>query len=50
VSWLAGVTGELLDDIRAAMVADVTTALQPYTDDNGVTFPMEAQLAVAHSS
>jgi ubiquinone/menaquinone biosynthesis C-methylase UbiE len=50
VSWLAGVTGELQDDIRAALIADVTSALHLYTDDEGVAFPMEAHVAVAHRS
>ena len=35
------------DDARAALVAHVTSALKPYTDDDGVSIPDEINLATA---
>lgn len=49
VSWLAGVTGELTDNVRDGLVTEVTEALQPYIDDEGLIFPMETQIVVAQT-
>lgn len=49
VSWLAGVTGELDDSIRAAIIADLHKDLADHLDDEGLVFPMETYLAVARA-
>lgn len=46
-SPLAGVFVALRPDARDALVADVTNALMPYTDDTGVIFPIESLTVVA---
>jgi ubiquinone/menaquinone biosynthesis C-methylase UbiE len=47
VSWLAGVTGELEEDKRIALIQEIRTALIDYLDDDGLVFPMEAYVACA---
>jgi SAM-dependent methyltransferase len=47
-SPLAGPIGALTDDVRAALIRDLSEALRAYTDDDGVVFPAETHLAVAH--
>ena len=46
-SPLAGVFAGLSPATRDALVADVTDALAPYTDDAGVIIPIESQTVVA---
>jgi hypothetical protein len=46
-SPLAGPIGALKDDVRSALIRDVSEALRTYTDDNGIVFPTETYLAVA---
>lgn len=46
-SPLAGVFAALDPAARDALVADVTDALTPYTDDDGVIFPIESQTVIA---
>lgn len=46
-SPLSGVFAALGADGRRAMAADVTAALAPYTDDDGVTFPIESHTVTA---
>jgi hypothetical protein len=46
-SPLAGVFAALSPDARKALVADVTEALQPCTDDAGVIIPIESQTVLA---
>ena len=45
---MAGQVAALDDETRAAMFADITIALQPYTDDDGLAAPMECHVATAH--
>lgn len=47
-SPLAGVFASLDASTREAMVNDVTEALLPYTDDEGVIIPIESHTVVAH--
>lgn len=46
-SPLASVFAALDGAARAALVADVTSALAPYTDDTGVIIPIESQTVLA---
>lgn len=46
-SPLAGIFAALSADARDGLVADVTEALMPYTDDAGVIFPIESLTVVA---
>jgi len=46
-SPLAGVFAALGPASRDALVADVADALTPYTDDDGVIFPIESQTVIA---
>lgn len=46
-SPLGDVVGRLDPDVEAALVDDVTTALLPHTDDEGVVFPFEAIVLTA---
>lgn len=48
VSWLAGVTGEIPQATRMALIGDLNVALENYLDDNGLTFPMETYLVRAN--
>lgn len=41
--------GGLSDQVFAAVVEDVTSALRDYLTHDGLTFPMEAHLATAHA-
>lgn len=47
-SPLAGPIGALRDDAREALIRDLGQALRTYTDDDGIVFPAETYLAVAH--
>jgi hypothetical protein len=47
-SPLAGLIGTLSDDAREALIRDLGQALRTYTDDEGIVFPAETYLAVAH--
>jgi ubiquinone/menaquinone biosynthesis C-methylase UbiE len=47
-SPLAGLIGALRDDAREALIRDLGQALRTYTDDDGIVFPAETYLAVAH--
>ncbi len=38
----------LKDDVRTTLIRDVGEALRTYTDDDGIVFPAETYLAVAH--
>jgi ubiquinone/menaquinone biosynthesis C-methylase UbiE len=46
-SPLAGPLSELAEDRMHAMMADLEAALEPFTDDPGVTFPMQTYLVQA---
>lgn len=46
-SPLAGPLGSVSSDVRTALLADLGEALEPYTDDHGVVFPIETYVAVA---
>ena len=46
-SPLAGPVAQADEESRAALIAEVTTALQPYVSDEGLTFPLETNQAVA---
>jgi SAM-dependent methyltransferase len=46
-SPLSGHVAPVDDGARAALVHDVTAAMQPYVDDEGVAFPIQAHVAVA---
>jgi hypothetical protein len=46
-SPLAGVFAALDPATRDALVVDVTQALSPYTDDDGIVFPIESQTVIA---
>ncbi len=46
-SPLAGPIGALRDDVRTALIQDVSEALRTYTDDDGIVFPTESYLTVA---
>jgi SAM-dependent methyltransferase len=47
-SPLARTIGAFSDDVRAALIRDLGQALRTYTDDDGIVFPAETYLAVAH--
>lgn len=47
-SPLASPIGTLSDDTREALIRDLGQALRTYTDDDGIVFPTETYLAVAH--
>jgi ubiquinone/menaquinone biosynthesis C-methylase UbiE len=47
-SPLAGPIRALSDDVREALIQDLGQALRTYTDDDGIVFPTETYLAVAH--
>jgi SAM-dependent methyltransferase len=47
-SPLAGLIGALRDDACEALIRDLGQALRTYTDDEGIVFPAETYLAVAH--
>ncbi len=47
-SPLAGPIGALSEDAREALIRDLGQALRTYTDDDGIVFPAETHLAVAH--
>jgi hypothetical protein len=46
---MAGQVAALDDATRTAMFDEITTALQPYTDDDGLAAPMECHVVTAHS-
>jgi hypothetical protein len=46
---VAAEVAALREEARTALVRDVRTALQSYIEDNGVAFPSEANLVVAHT-
>jgi len=46
---VAAEVAALREDARTALVRDVRTALLSYREDNGVAFPSEANLVVAHT-
>lgn len=46
-SPLAAPLSQLSDEVRAALISDIATALRSYRDDDGVAFPIEAHVAVA---
>lgn len=45
--WLLEPLGALDEGGRRALVGDYTAAMDPYTDDEGILFPLEAHVAVA---
>ena len=47
-SPLAGLIGALSDDVREALIGDLSQTLRTYTDDDGIVFPAETYLGVAH--
>jgi len=47
-SPLARSIGALSEDAREALIRDLGEALRTYTDDDGIVFPAETYLAVAH--
>ncbi|MGH2713213.1 MAG: methyltransferase type 11, partial [Thermoleophilaceae bacterium] len=46
-SPLAGPLSALTDESRKALVRDLTDALRPHADDDGVSFPMETHVVTA---
>jgi len=44
---VAGTLAALDAAAEAALLTDMTTTLQPYTDDDGLAVPMEAHVAMA---
>ena len=44
---LAGLLAQVDEAKRTALLADVSAALQPYIDDNGLAFPIESQIIMA---
>lgn len=44
---LANAVSKLSDDTRAALVAALRTGFEPYTDPDGLAFPMEAHVVLA---
>jgi SAM-dependent methyltransferase len=46
---LAGVVARVDDNARAALITEVSGVLQSYVDPEGLAFPIEAHLAVAHT-
>ncbi len=47
-SPLAGPIEALRDDVREALIRDLREALRTYADDDGIIFPAETYLALAH--
>jgi SAM-dependent methyltransferase len=47
-SPLAGPVSQVDDNARAALLEDFSGAMHAYRDDDGLAFPIEAYLAVAH--
>jgi SAM-dependent methyltransferase len=47
-SPLAGQIRALSSDVRKALIGDLREALREYTDDEGIVFPSETYLVVAH--
>jgi ubiquinone/menaquinone biosynthesis C-methylase UbiE len=47
-SPLAEVITSMPDETRAALIRDVSASLAPHTDDQGVSFPIEAYFVTAH--
>lgn len=45
--WLVEPLGALDDDARRALAEDYAAAMSPYTDDEGIVFPLESHVAVA---
>lgn len=45
--WLVEPFLSLGDDARQALTDDYTTTMRPYTDNEGIIFPLEAHVAVA---
>lgn len=48
-SPLAAALASQAPAVREALVRDVETALRPFTDDDGVTFPLETFVAIARA-
>jgi len=48
-SPIAAEVAALSEEARTALVRDVRTALLSYREDNGVAFPSDANLVVAHT-
>jgi len=46
LAWMASVN-QADDSTRANVVTEITTKLQPYVDDDGLTFPIEARVLTA---
>jgi hypothetical protein len=46
---LAGAVAQVDDATHTALIAEVSAALRPYVDTEGLAFPIEAHLAVAHT-
>jgi hypothetical protein len=46
---MADAVATLGGDARVALLEDVQIALRPYRDRDGLAFPMESHLAVAHT-
>jgi len=46
---LAGIVAQANDNARAALIAEVSATLKSYVDHQGLTFPIEAHLAVAYA-
>lgn len=44
---LADLLAQVEEARRTALLADVSAALQPYIDDNGLAFPIESQIIIA---
>lgn len=47
-SPLAGPLGSMSPSVRTALLADLESGLETYTDDRGVVFPIETHLVVGH--
>ena len=47
-SPLATHVAEVSDADRDEMIREVNTAMQPYVNDEGLAFPVEGHIAVAH--
>jgi hypothetical protein len=51
VGWLTSLAThvvEVSDAERDEMIREVNTAMQPYVNDEGLAFPVEGHIAVAH--
>jgi hypothetical protein len=44
---LAELLAQVEEVRRTALLADVSVALQPYIDGNGLAFPIESQIIIA---